>query len=70
MEVSAKTGLNIKEFFKDLAYMIAVGNKKTNPAETRAPPQPAQQPTQNNNIHLTASGDKESGGKKKKQCCG
>lgn len=28
MEVSAKTGLNIKEFFKDLSIMIVMGNKK------------------------------------------
>jgi hypothetical protein len=29
MEVSAKTGSHIKEFFKDLAFMVA-GGKKTN----------------------------------------
>ena len=28
MEVSAKTGLNIKDFFKDLAIMIVMGSKK------------------------------------------
>ena len=28
MEVSAKTGHNIKEFFKELSYVIAGGNKK------------------------------------------
>ena len=27
MEVSAKTGDNVKEFFKDLAYMTAGGKK-------------------------------------------
>lgn len=30
MEVSAKTGYNIKEFFKELAFVIAGGNTKKN----------------------------------------
>lgn len=35
MEVSAKTGANIKEFFKDLAYVTAVG-KKSKEESTKA----------------------------------
>jgi hypothetical protein len=53
MEVSAKTGSNIKEFFKEMACVIA-GAKKTKdepPAKTTtaAQPKPA---AQSNNISL------------------
>ena len=34
MEVSAKTGGNIKEFFKDLAYMTAMGKKHKDEPKT------------------------------------
>ena len=69
MEVSAKTGASIKEFFKDLAYTIVVGNKKTQKEEPKVQPQ---LPTQNHNpsVNLTAQAHKEAGKKdKKKGCC-
>jgi hypothetical protein len=71
MEVSAKTGSNIKEFFKDLAYMTAVGKKEKAEGKTQVAPQiaPSQPPAQN--LSLSAHQQKEpvQHGKKKK-CCG
>lgn len=62
MEVSAKTGSNIKEFFKDLAYMIGGSKKDKNEQKTHNP-QPQQPPpqTQTQNVNLTARDHKQSG---------
>lgn len=68
MEVSAKSGANVKEFFKDLAYMTAMGKKSKD--EPSKPAQPAQpQPT--NTVNLTAQNHRaaETDSKKKKGCC-
>ena len=69
MEVSAKTGVNIKEFFKDLAYEIVMGNKKAVKEEPRPQPQlPPQH--QNQSVNLTTQNHKNSDKKdKKKGCC-
>lgn len=42
MEVSAKTGHNIKEFFRELSYVVAGGKK------TKEEPAPKQQASNNN----------------------
>jgi GTPase SAR1 family protein len=74
MEVSAKTGQNIKEFFRELAFVIAGGGKK-NKEETPAPKpsgnnnpvtnQPAR-PANNNTMKLSSEDQKTD--KKKKKC--
>jgi hypothetical protein len=57
MEVSAKTGSNIKEFFKELAYVISGGGKKAAKEEPVAANKPTQgQPAVNNSVSLTAQG--------------
>lgn len=67
MEVSAKTGNNIKEFFKDLAMVIANGGKKKEEAPAKSAQQIPPQPKQN--ISLTSGGHKEEGKAKKKCEC-
>ena len=74
MEVSAKTGSNIKEFFKEMACVIA-GTKKSKEEPTPKPKngndaQPAR-PVQsnNNNISLEASKVKKDERKNKKCEC-
>lgn len=69
MEVSAKTGSNIKEFFKEMACVIA-GAKKTKDeptpkTQTAAQPKPA---AQSNNISLEAAGKGDKEGRKNKKC--
>ena len=72
MEVSAKTGANVKEFFKDLAFMAAGGKKSkdetttTKSQSTAAPVQPA--PAQDNKVNLKKSTHEEKK-KDKKGCC-
>ena len=79
MEVSAKTGQNIKEFFKEMACVIA-GTKKSKeePPKTNAnnkdQTQPARvaAPANNNNIKLDAAsvgGARDKDGKKEKCKC-
>ena len=73
MEVSAKTGNNIKEFFKEMACVIAGGKKsKDEPATSKSSAQPAQPkaaPAQatTGNVSLSANQTKE-GGRKNKKC--
>ena len=74
MEVSAKTGQNIKEFFRELAFVIAGGGKK-NKEEAPAPKpnsnsnpvtnQPAR-PANGNTMKLSSEDQKTD--KKKKKC--
>jgi GTPase SAR1 family protein len=71
MEVSAKTGHNIKEFFRELAAVIAGGGKK--PKEETV--KPAGNPVRNEaavvsgGMKLSTEGQKESEKKKKKCEC-
>lgn len=57
MEVSAKTGVNVKQFFKDLAFMAAGGKKSkdetttTKSQSTTAPVQTAP-PVVDNKLNL------------------
>lgn len=71
MEVSAKTGTNIKDFFKDLAIMIVMGNKRVQKEETPKN-QPTTQPNQanQNSVHLTSQNHANPEKEKKKKCCG
>jgi GTPase SAR1 family protein len=73
MEVSAKTGSNVKEFFKDLAFMTGGGKK------SREEPTPKQKSNSNpaapanvipvaGNFNLNSS-DQRDPEKKKKGCC-
>lgn len=62
LEVSAKTGHNIKEFFRELAFTIAGGKKlKEDPSKAQAqttttqPPKPA---ATTGNVTLTGSAGK------------
>ena len=69
MEVSAKTGDNVKEFFKDLAYMTA-GGKKGKEETPQSKPGPSENKN-NQSVQLNAAGHKASGEetKKNKKCC-
>jgi hypothetical protein len=58
MEVSAKTGNNIKEFFKELSYVIAGGNKKKDDTTSTKTAETVGKPIVSNNVNLTASGHK------------
>lgn len=58
MEVSAKTGNNIKEFFKELSYVIAGGNKKKDEIISTKTAETVGKPIVSNNVNLTASGHK------------
>lgn len=75
MEVSAKTGHNIKEFFRELSYVVAGGKK------TKEEPAPKQQAASNNNppssqgnkaatgtVSLTNAGKNSSEERKSKKC--
>ena len=66
MEVSAKTGANVKEFFKDLAFLTAGGKKSR-----EEPSKPANEPQVNNqSVTLYAVNHQASGEKAKKgKCC-
>lgn len=64
MEVSAKTGTNIKQFFKELACVIAGGGKKSKEQATKnaiptnqAPPQPIKSQNQAEKIDLSKAVD-------------
>lgn len=73
MEVSAKTGANVKEFFKDLAFMAAGGKKakdetatsKSQSTTVTAPAPPVQA---DNKVNLKKSTHEEKK-KDKKGCC-
>ena len=73
MEVSAKSGQNIKEFFKELAIVIAGGRKgKEEPTPASNKPQTSNGNAarqQDNTVDLNKAA--KSGGKerKKKGCC-
>lgn len=73
MEVSAKTGYNVKEFFKDLAFLTAGGKKtKDEPAaktQTSAPAQPANNVNTHQGVNLTKSAHEQKDKKKGKGCC-
>jgi GTPase SAR1 family protein len=74
MEVSAKTGHNIKEFFRELAFVIAGGKKvkeepvaKQQPANNNtATNQPIKSTTGTVNLNSAARGSSED--RKKKKC--
>ena len=74
MEVSAKTGSNIKEFFKEMACVIAGGKKSkdetttTKTANQAAQPKPAAAPATGNVSLGAASSGKEERKKKKCEC--
>lgn len=66
MEVSAKTGNNIKEFFKELAVIIAGGKKSKDETSTKnstianqAPPQPIKSQNQGERVDLSKAGDQK-----------
>ena len=79
MPVSAKSGQNIKEFFKELAYLICGGSKKQQQKESSA--QQSKTPTKANfnpitentnakSVNLNATDFKQAKDKKdKKKCC-
>ncbi len=72
MEVSAKSGHNIKEFFKELAIVIAGGRKaKEEPAVTTKAPQQNSNPvrSQENNVDLSKAAKSSEKARKKKGCC-
>lgn len=54
MEVSAKTGHNIKEFFRELAFVIAGGKKSKEEATVK--PQPQQATSKTNEPPKVSSG--------------
>lgn len=68
-EVSAKTGANIKEFFKSLAHSIA-GTKKSGGGASTEPERPKEPERRQagNKLVNPATQDLE-GQKKKKGCC-
>lgn len=69
-EVSAKTGANIKEFFKSLAHSIA-GTKKSGGGATANEPERPKEPERKqggNKLVNPATQDNE-GQKKKRGCC-
>jgi hypothetical protein len=72
MEVSAKTGHNIKEFFRELASVIAGGGKKVKeePAKAAISTKPVQSETAQaasaNTMKLSKGNEK--GEKKKCEC--
>ena len=74
MEVSAKSGQNIKEFFKELAIVIAGGRKskeETPTTTTNNKPQVSANPPkpQENNVDLSKAAKAGGKDRKKKGCC-
>lgn len=69
MEVSAKTGHNVKEFFKDLAFMTAGGKKGKDEPPTKQGGTDA--PQNNQSVTLNTAAHKASGEEKakKSKCC-
>lgn len=75
MEVSAKTGHNIKEFFRELSFVIA-GGKKTKEEPTQKQPasnsaqasQSNKAPTNSGTINLNNAGKNNSEERKNKKC--
>jgi Ras-related protein Rab-6A len=71
MEVSAKTGHNIKEFFRELAFVIAGGKKSRE--EVTPKPQPSSSNNNNNQPAKAVTGtvslnNARSSEKEKKKC--
>jgi len=76
MEVSAKTGNNIKEFFKELACIIAGGKKskeevssKQSTTTIQAPAQPIKSQNQSEKVDLSKAGEQKEKRKSKKCEC-
>lgn len=72
--MSAKTGHNIKEFFRELAFTIAGGKKlKEDPTKSQAQTTATQAPkpaATTGNVTLTGSqGKTATEDRKKKKCC-
>ena len=71
MEVSAKTGTNIKEFFKEMACVIAGGKKsKDEPVISKKPSVEQSKPAASaaGTVSLSANQTKEERKKKKCEC--
>jgi Ras-related protein Rab-6A len=72
MEVSAKSGHNIKEFFRELSSVIAGGKKaKEESASKQTSSNPVEQPVKSSTgtMSLSRAENVEGEGRKKKKCC-